>query len=197
MSRSRLWGVLAALAAALMLALPALASAAGITLDRTPAPPQAIGLGGTESIAWSITYTSVAKQTNLSISDPNGVLTVSNTPYAFVLPGEGSPLSNTFPFATTAGSAVGRYTVSLGFVSSIGNESLAATVFDVASALGTMTLTKYEDLNGNGTRDPGEPGVPNWPFNLVNPSGGTSTVGTGPDGTVTISNVPAGTVDRG
>src|SRR5262245_30689518 len=193
MRRWRSWGVLAAVIAVAALALPGLAAGAGITLDRAPFPPQAIPPGVAEQISWTITYGTVAKQTNLSVTDPNGqVVAVQNTPYAFLLPGEGSPLSASFPLQTSAGSPSGRYTVSLQFISSIGVESTASTVFDVARDLGTMTLTKYEDLNGNGVRDPGEPGVANWPFNLVNPFGGTSTVGTGPDGTVTVGSVPAG-----
>jgi large repetitive protein len=66
-------------------------------------------------------------------------------------------------------------------------------VFDVADQLGTLQLVKWEDTNGNGTRDPGEAGVPNWQFRLVNPQGNPSAAVTGADGTVTIPNVPAGT----
>jgi uncharacterized repeat protein (TIGR01451 family) len=193
MSRWRTWGVAVALAALVVLALPAVGMAAGIILDRVPSPPQAIQQGQSESIGWTVTYTSVAKQTTLSVLDPSSQV-VSSTPttYNYLLPGEGSPLSASNPFATLPGSTPGRYTVALEFTSSIGLESTATTVFDVARSLGAMTLTKYEDMNGNGVRDPGEPGVPNWPFNLVNEMGGTSTVGTGADGTVTFTNVPSG-----
>ena len=190
MRRWRTWGLLAALA---LMAVPGLARGAGIVLDRAPFPPQAIQPGATEQIGWTITYGTVAKQTNLTVVDPNNQVVASQIiPYPFLLPGEGSPLSSPFPFQTTAGSTPGRYTVAIEFISSIGVESSAATVFDVAPSLGTMVLTKYEDLNGNGIRDPGEPGVPNWPFNLRNQFGGTSTVGTGADGTVTVPNVPSG-----
>jgi len=50
----------------------------------------------------------------------------------------------------------------------------------------------FDDLNGNGRFDEGEPLVPNWSFRLTNPQGNTSQATTGADGTVTLTNVPAG-----
>ena len=65
-------------------------------------------------------------------------------------------------------------------------------VFDVADSLGTLQLVKFEDVNGDGVRQAGEPGVPGWVFRLTNPQGNTSVAVTGRDGTVTIPFVPAG-----
>ena len=65
-------------------------------------------------------------------------------------------------------------------------------VFDVADSLGTLQLVKFEDVNGDGIRQAGEPGVPGWVFRLTNPQGNPSVAVTRSDGTVTIPNVPAG-----
>src|SRR5690606_30858140 len=95
----------------------------------------------------------------------------------------------------TAGSPEGRYRATLDFYSfpnPAAAEASALVTFDVAHQVGTIQLVKFEDLNGNGVRDAGEPGVPGWTFRLVNPQGNGSVVVTGPDGTVTIPSVPAG-----
>jgi uncharacterized repeat protein (TIGR01451 family) len=93
-----------------------------------------------------------------------------------------------------ANAALGRYRATVDFNSTPGGfEASAAVVFDVADQLGTLQLVKFEDVNGNGSRDPGEPGVPGWDFSLVNPQGNGSSVETGADGTLTIPGVPAGT----
>jgi len=198
MRRWRTWGVLAALAAFVALALPGVGQAAtpGITLNRAPSPPQAIVLGGAEQFDWAVTYTSVAQSVVMTVIRPNGVPTtvVSNT-YTSPFPGDGiTPLAGTAFFQTTGLDLVGRYTASLVFNSNQGApETTATAIFDVAPALGTLVVTKYEDMNGNGVQEPGEPLVPNWPFNLVNPSGGASTVTSGAAGTATFPGVPAGT----
>jgi fimbrial isopeptide formation D2 family protein len=52
----------------------------------------------------------------------------------------------------------------------------------------------YADNNDNGVKDPGEPGISGVSVSLVNSSNITfATVQTGPDGSYTFSNVPAGT----
>jgi uncharacterized repeat protein (TIGR01451 family) len=190
MRRWRGW----AAAAVLLLAIPGMAAAAGISLDRSPSPPSAIQLGQAEQINWSITFTSVAKEVKATVTDPGGaVTTISDVPYNNVIPGLGSPINNSAQYQTGAGSRVGRYLIGLQFISDIGVESTATTVFDVAASLGNLRVVKYEDLNGNGARDAGEPGLSGWAFNLVNPNGGPSTIATDADGTHTAPNVPAGT----
>jgi uncharacterized repeat protein (TIGR01451 family) len=186
--------VSAALGAVVALGIPAVAVGAGITLDRVPSPPQAIALGTGEQISFSITYTSVAKRYVLTVTPPGqAARTVVDQSPNQIVPGLGSPITGAPVFTPGPADSVGRYGINLQFFSDAGLESTATTIFDVAAQLGTLTITKYEDVNGNGTRDPGEPGLPGWVFNLVNPSGGTSTTLTGADGTVTIPNVPAGT----
>ncbi len=62
---------------------------------------------------------------------------------------------------------------------------------------GEISGTKWNDLNGNGARDPDEPGLPNWSIHLFQ-SGQIAQfaqVLTGADGTYSFSNLPAGDYD--
>jgi uncharacterized repeat protein (TIGR01451 family) len=179
------------LALAVALAVPAVASAIGITLNRSPAPPSAIQRGGgTESVDFSITYQTVADSWNLRFSDPAGTVVQSETKD---VSGQPSPINDQRTFSPGGGVPVGRYRATVDFFSSPASlESSALVVFDVADQLGTLQIVKFEDVNGNGVRDAGEPGVPGWTFRLLNPQGNGSVVSTGSDGTITIPNVPAG-----
>nr|AAU83000.1 fibrinogen-binding protein-like [uncultured archaeon GZfos1D1]QNO57000.1 hypothetical protein MGAOFDBH_00018 [Methanosarcinales archaeon ANME-1 ERB7] len=49
---------------------------------------------------------------------------------------------------------------------------------------------KFDDLNGNGVKDAGEPGLPDWTINLVGPVSGTTT--TAADGSYTFTNLEPG-----
>lgn len=181
-----------ALAVAVLVAglLPAVAGAQGITLTRTPAPPQAIVQAGTESIGYTVTYGTIADSFRLSIFDPAGTLLLSEPTSIANQP---SPLTGTRDFVPGSAAPLGRYRAQLDFFSFPSQlETSAFVTFDVADALGTIGLVKFEDLNGNGTREPDEPGVPGWRFNLVNPQGNGTVVATGPDGTISIPGVPAG-----
>ena len=54
------------------LAVPAVASAIGISLDRSPAPPSAVQRGvGSETVNFTITYQTVAANWALRFSDPS------------------------------------------------------------------------------------------------------------------------------
>ncbi len=190
----RLRGMLAAvvLALAAMLAVASGALGAGIQLDRSVSPPQALVRGsGVQTFTFNITFTSTANRYEFTVRDPNNVPVEG--PVQVATPGAASPITGTRTWSPPAGATPGRYTAEIVFYSSTGFESQAKVTFDVADQLGSLRLIKYEDLNGNGSRDAGEPGVPNWTFNLVNPQGNPSDARTGPDGTVTVDNVPAGT----
>lgn len=67
------------------------------------------------------------------------------------------------------------------------NLSAGASVVFGNTDLRAIVVLKFNDLNGNGVRDPGEPGVPNWTFSLFEWSGGVYkqrfTGVTGDDGT--------------
>ncbi len=182
---------MALLALVVGLAVPAVASAVGITLNRAPAPPQAIQRGvGIQQVDFSITYQTVAQSWQLRFSDPVGNVVTSETANVAGIP---SPINAARQFAPTASAPVGRYRATVDFYSTPSNlEASALVTFDVADALGTLQLIKFEDINGNGTRDVGEPGVPGWTFRLTNPQNNGSVASTGADGTVTIPSVPAG-----
>ncbi|MGD9696477.1 MAG: SdrD B-like domain-containing protein [Thermoleophilia bacterium] len=188
----RTWWGAGLLALLLALTIPSVASAIGISLNRAPAPPQAIQRGvGTEQMDFSITYQTVAHSYQVLIQDPAGNIVQSTTNPAA---GQPSPINSTAAYAPPLGAPEGRYRATVNFFSGSGSlESSALVTFDVAAQLGTLQVVKYEDLNGDGVRQAGEPGVPGWVFNLTNPQGNDSVVQTGPDGTVTIPNVPAGT----
>jgi len=178
-------------AMAVALAVPAVASAIGITLNRAPAPPSAIQRGaGTESVDFSITYQTVASSWNLRFTDPLSAIVQQETQSVV---GQPSPINAQRTFSPPSGAPVGRYRATVDFFSNPNSlEASALVVFDVADQLGALQLVKFEDVNGNGVRDAGEPGVPNWIFRLTNPQGNGSVVSTLSDGTVTVPNVPAG-----
>ena len=193
MSTRRRTARYAATALAALLALVALAPAAmgaGITLERSPTPPQAIARGtGTEAIAFTITYESIAERWVLTVTDPAGGVVFQQSQ---AVQGQPSPITGTATWSPGALAVPGRYTAALAFYSSSGLESTATVTFDVADLLGVLRLVKYEDLNGNGRQDPGEPQIPDWRFRLLNPQGNPSQATTGPDGSVSLGGVPAG-----
>ncbi len=124
-----------------------------------------------------------------TITDSKGTQVFSKSQ---TVTGQASPITGTQTWTPPVGTPPGRYTAAVQFYSSAGLEATATVIFDVADQLGTLKLTKFEDLNGNGRFDAGEPLVPNWGFRLTNPQGNQSQASTGADGTVTLPNVPAG-----
>lgn len=185
------WRVPTIVALVVALAAPAVASAIGISLNRAPAPPQAVQRGvGTQQVDFSITYQTVAESWQLRFSDPAGTVLQQETQN---VSGQASPINAARQFAPGPNAVLGRYRATVNFYSTPASlESSALVTFDVADQLGTLQLIKFEDVNGNGARDAGEPGVPGWTFRLVNPQGNGSVASTGADGTVVIGSVPAG-----
>jgi hypothetical protein len=175
-------------AAGCALAVPAVAAAAGITLDRSPSPPQAITPAQSEAISYQISWTSDPDRYDLTTLGPNGV----TYPIAgAVIPGTSAgSLASSAAFQPPP--VFGRYLLGLNFFNSSGIESTATTIFDVADALGTLRVEKYEDSDGDGTKDSGEAGLPSWVFDLRNPQGNGSTAVTNTEGFNEIPNVPAG-----
>lgn len=194
--------ILAGLAALLVAPATQALGVAGISLNRDPAPPAAAKIGvGSEQINYTITYDSRGSRVIVRIVTLQGVPVtevdnrvlgdVDAQPGRVVTTG-GTPIVWNVP----AGTQPGRYFAEVRFFSNgdlTTPEATATAAFDVAPVLGNLRLEKYEDLNANGVRDVGEPGVPNWRFALTNPSGGQSEAQTGADGTITLTNVPAGT----
>lgn len=162
----------------------------GITLERNPAPPQAITRQMQEQLSFNISFTSNPQRYDYRVIDPlNAIVQSAQTPIA----GAPSPVSAAAAYQPAANAAIGRYRVELDFLSDAAvPETTATALFDVADALGRLLLVKYEDVNGNARRDATEPGLPNWRFRLVNPQGNPSAAATGPTGDVSLAGVPAG-----
>jgi hypothetical protein len=55
-----------------------------------------------------------------------------------------------------------------------------------------VTVVKYNDLNGNGQQDAGEPGLPNWAFTVYNAGGQVASGNTNANGEV-VFNLAKGT----
>jgi len=186
----------ALIAGASLLSVPAFAAAAGIALNRVPAPPKAITPTQAERIDYSITFDSNPISQMLKVTGPAGPSDIKLAEPTS-LTGRTSPVSGVRDFSPGVGASQGRYTVALEFFSNAGGplvpETTATAIFDVASALGNLQLIKWEDVDGDGVRDPGEPGLPSWRFNLRNPSGNPSSAATGTEGSTTLGDVPSGT----
>ncbi len=59
--------------------------------------------------------------------------------------------------------------------------------------LGHINVSKFNDLNGNGMKDSGEPGLEGWTINLVGPNGYSKSEVTNADGNVAFRNLEYGT----
>lgn len=75
--------------------------------------------------------------------------------------------------------------------------SLAVLMFSVVSiappvASGSISGMKFNDVNGNGVKDPGEAGIAGWIINLTNQSGGVISIKTNAAGNYIFSNLPDG-----
>lgn len=79
-----------------------------------------------------------------------------------------------------------------GGINSTVPSNLALTSDNCCSAKGTISGHKYWDLNCNGKRNGGEPGVSGWVITLFTPSGGTLTTTTNASGYYSFNNLPFG-----
>ena len=129
------WRGTAILGLVIALAVPAVASAIGISLNRAPSPPQAVQRGtGTQQVDFSITYQTVAESWQLRFSDPSGNVLQQETQN---VAGQPSPINGSRGFIPSASAPPGRYRATVDFFSSPGSlESSALVTFDVADALG-------------------------------------------------------------
>jgi protocatechuate 3,4-dioxygenase beta subunit len=67
----------------------------------------------------------------------------------------------------------------------------------VSPANGSISGFKFNDINGNGTWEPAEPGLPNWTIVLTMPDGSNITATTNADGFYRFSNLSAGNYSIG
>ncbi len=80
------------------------------------------------------------------------------------------------------------------------SDSLMAQVVNVDFAqppTGSITGTKFNDLNGNGLKDAGEPGLPNWVITLTDRNGVMTTQTTDGSGNYNFSGLSPGTYTVG
>ena len=140
-----------------------------ISMSIAPSPPTAIKPGGQESFQWLIVPTSTPVSVTFSIVDldndilldqqsfPGATGLSANT--AFTL-----PLSYVLPFGKQFERYVGRIEY---FSDEAGYEAGAEAIFWVTQDTGNIHVIKFDDRNGNGFQDAGEPGVGNIRFGLT------------------------------
>jgi uncharacterized repeat protein (TIGR01451 family) len=89
--------------------------------------------------------------------------------------------------ATTPGGITQSLTV-------VGGQTVTVTFGNVkeVAKTGTLCIVKFNDLNGNGTKDAGEPTIGNWPFKVTDANAQSVTLTTPGDGKV-CHDFPAGT----
>ncbi len=183
---------------ALVPAPSAFGAVAGVTLNRTPSPPQAVKIGSIEQVSYLVQYETKGISTQIRIVDPSGTALLTRVDpigdTSLPAPGTLRNFGGANPLAWTVPNGVieGRYKAEVQFTSNIGIESIAAASFDVAAQLGRIEVIAFEDLNGNGVRDVSEVGLKGWAFDLTNPSASPSGVETGTDGSSATDSVPAG-----
>lgn len=142
---------------------------ASITLTNAPSPPTAIRPGETQVIQWRIVASTTPVSVTFRITNlENGALVESQTyPGSTgldVTRGYVLPSGYTLPF----GRLFERYRIQVVYYSlQSGNEASAEANFWVTQDTGTLKIVKFDDRNGNGVRDAGEPGVPGVLFRLV------------------------------
>jgi uncharacterized repeat protein (TIGR01451 family) len=203
-----------ATALAAFLIAPEASQAASIVLSRSPAPPSAVANDGTQSLTYSygITFTTTPVKVVTEILGPSGN-PVAGTVEEKAIPGATSPYDSApEQYKVPNGLAPGRYLARVAYYSEqfctehpgcVGPEAdeeyeaEAQAQFDVTQATGNIIVQKFEDVNGDGIREGNEPGVPDWPFQVVAPNPdfiGTTTYeeATSGDGSFTLSGVPAG-----
>lgn len=126
---------------------------------------------------------------NLSVvTDAQGNFTFANVPFGSVT------LTETVPagFAQTAPPPPGTLPATINFA----QRQVSGLLFGNRALGGTISGVKFNDVNGSGVRDAGEPGLPGVTISRTASSadapGAQLSVVTGADGNFTFSNVPAG-----
>ncbi|WP_217925088.1 SdrD B-like domain-containing protein [Miltoncostaea oceani] len=182
-----------ALAGLTLFATPAL-SANSVSLNRAPAPPQAVLNDGANQVTYnySITFDSTPDEYTVEVLNPSGVAVQFDT---FPASGASSPIVGNGAYTIPAGATPGNWNVRISYYSNVQLEASALVSFNVTDAVGTLAIQKFDDLNGNGQREAGEPGVSNWPIRLIGPTGLSSVqrdFATGADGSLVISSLLVG-----
>ena len=139
---------------------------AGVTITRTPTINDAAGA-------------------NLSVvTDAQGNFTFASVPFG------NFTLTETVPagFAQTAPAPPGKTSGTINF----SQRSSPGHLFGNRALAGTVSGTKFNDTNGNGSRDSGEPGLPGVIIRLTDAAGVVRTTTTDASGAFSFTNVSAG-----
>jgi SdrD B-like protein len=139
---------------------------AGVTITRTPSINDPVG-------------------TNLSVgTDSQGNFTFPPVPFG------NFTLSETVPagFAQTAPPAPGTIAATINFA----QRTSSGNVFGNRALAGMVTGVKFNDVNGNGVRDAGEPGLSGVTIRLTDAAGVVRTTTSGGTGEFSFANVTAG-----
>jgi DNA-binding beta-propeller fold protein YncE len=165
-----------------------------INLSITTSPPTAVRPGQSERFQWQITPASTPVSVSFSIYDvDNGVLLMQE-----IYPGTSGlavtqfytlPITYTLPFGKPFERYLGRVQY---FSDEVGYEAGAEAIFWVTQDTGDIQVIKFNDRDGQGTRDPGDEGVENVRFGLAI-QGQTLYRRTNPAGEILWGDVPIGT----
>lgn len=142
---------------------------ATISLSTAPSPPTALKPGAAQAISWQIIASTTPVSVSYQLLDLDNNAEIESQVYpgatglsvtrAYTL-----PLTYTLPF----GKQFERYQVRLRYFSlQAGDEAGADALFWVAQDTGNLLVEKFDDRNGNGVRDAGEPPVAGVLFALT------------------------------
>ncbi|HEV8594341.1 MAG TPA: SdrD B-like domain-containing protein [Thermoplasmata archaeon] len=137
----------------------------------------------------------------VSVTDPNAVVSDGFTPYQY-LPGfagtyvatEGLPAGWTQTAAYLDGSAVNPLSQSVNVNVAYTTGETHEVIFGNFECF-DVTGAKINDLNGNGVRDEGEPGIAGWTVYLYRNGDLVATTVTGSDGTYTFTACDGGSYE--
>jgi protocatechuate 3,4-dioxygenase beta subunit len=119
-----------------------------------------------------------------AVTDASGAFSFSNLVAGTYSLGEVLPAG----YRQTTPGGNGTFDVSLA-----PGQSVTDVLFGNQLANGTITGTKFEDVNGNGARDPGEAGLAGVTIVLLNPANISSQTITDASGNFSFANLPPGT----
>ena len=153
---------------------------------------------GQVTVTWNYPYENyTVMDYNLLISI-NGIL-VKPSPITYSVgdttKGQYSPLKGKYVWNVPSGQPEGLYQAELQFRTKEAGIVQGGIYwrFRIAKHQGTLIISKYEDLNRNGARDPNEKGLRDWQFQVVSPSNDSYTYTTKEDGNITIDKAAVGT----
>ena len=131
----------------------------------------------------TIRVTDAAGGVRTATTDATGAFSFTGLPAGAYVVSEIVPTG----FIQTAPAAPGTFTPTL-----TAGQTLADLRFGNRAAVGMVTGTKFNDVNGNGVRDAGEAGLPGVTIRLTDSAGGVRTTTTDASGAFSFSDVGAG-----